>query len=170
MGRVLVSFFWACVAPNDFVGTIFRTREYERWFVYFWECRLPNGFIGTIFRTCEYEGGLFFFWPISLKVCGYDFSYPWVWGGYLFPFLGLCCSQWFYGYDFSYPRVCGNVGEFGGGVRCRKNSGYEQSVPTIYKGILFSYNLTSWRRLPSWWINSSISCLRSGLGCLCPLA
>ena len=35
-------------------GAIFRTREYERWFVSFWGCRLPNGFIGTIFRTREY--------------------------------------------------------------------------------------------------------------------
>ena len=65
MGRVLV-LFWGCRLPNGFTGTIFRTREYERWFVSFWGCRLLNGFTGTIFRTRKYgEGACFlFFWGV----------------------------------------------------------------------------------------------------------
>ena len=49
------------------MGTIFRTREYERWFVSFLGCRLPNGYTGTIFRTREYgEGACFLFLVCSL--------------------------------------------------------------------------------------------------------
>ena len=120
---------------NGFMGTIFRTREYERWFVSFWGCRLPNGFMGTIFRTRDYGWVVF----VLFLVCGllngfmgtifrtreYERWFVLFWGcrllnGFtgtifrtrecgecLFSFLSLDCSQWLHGYDFSYPRVWG---------------------------------------------------------------
>ena len=54
------------LAADGFIGAIFRTREYERWFVLFWGCRLLNGFTGTIFHTREYGGVVF----VLFLVCG----------------------------------------------------------------------------------------------------
>ena len=47
-----------------------------------------DGFIGTIFRTREYGECLFSFLSLDCSqwLHGYDFSYPRVWGGCLFPF------------------------------------------------------------------------------------
>ena len=54
--RWFVLFFLVCGLLNGFMGAIFRTREYERWFVLFWGCRLPDDFTGTISRTRDYGG------------------------------------------------------------------------------------------------------------------
>ena len=130
------------------------------------------------FVPANMEGGVCSFLGVrySQWLHGYDFSYPRVWGvfvlfsefglfpmatrvrffvpanmkGGLFSFGGVGCpmASWV---RFFVPMSVWVVGLFlRRGAVWEKNSGYEEVVPTVYKGILFSYSLTSWRRLPSW--------------------
>ena len=82
--------------------------------------------MGTIFRTREYGQKVFVLFLVCVTLNGFT------------------------GTIFRTSECVGSGVIFEKGCGVEKNSGYEEIVPTIYKGILFSYSLTSWRRLPSW--------------------